>query len=132
MSVVEYPSNEHPKKKRYLSPLDNDNMTCVRREIADIKESLAEIGLVLRLEFADIRESLTDIRESLAEIADLDIKESLAELASEAREDRQNIINTLEDLDIARIEEMTYEAREERDNIYYMLKEILAEIQQRK
>ena len=97
MSVVEYPSNEHPKKKRYLSPLDNDNMTCVRREIADIKESLAE-------------------------------------LASEAREDRQNIIKTLEDLDIARTEEMTqvYEAREERDNIYYMLKEILAEIQQRK
>ena len=89
MSVVQDPSIEHPKKKQHL---DDDNMTCMRREIADIKESLAE-------------------------------------MASEAREERQNIINTLDDLDIPR---MTYEAWEERDNIYYMLAELLAEIQQRK
>ena len=87
--MVQDPSIEHPKKKQHL---DDDNMTCMRREIADIKESLAE-------------------------------------MASEAREDRQNIINTLDDLDIPR---MTYEAWEQRDNIYYMLAELLAEIQQRK
>ena len=52
-------------------------------------------------------------------------------MASEAKVDRENIIKTLEDLDIAHMKEKIYE-REERDNIYYMLKEILGEIQQRK
>lgn len=106
MSVVQDPSNEHPKKKQHLTSLDNDNMTCVQHEIADIKESLKEIGLALRLEFADIRESL----------------EEMASEAREDREDHQHIINTLEDLDFARNEVMTYDAQEERDNIYYMLK----------
>ena len=91
---VQDPSNEQPKKKQHITSLDDHNMTCVRREIADIKESLAK-------------------------------------MASEAKVDRENIIKTLEDLDIAHMKEKIYE-REERDNIYYMLKEILGEIQQRK
>ena len=51
--------------------------------------------------------------------------EEQVEMDSEAREERQNIINTLDDLDIA---QMTFEAWEERDNIYYMLAELLAKI----
>lgn len=51
-------------------------------------------------------------------------------MASEAKVDRENIIKTLEALDIAHMKENIYE-HEERDNIYYML-EILAKIQQRK
>ena len=110
MSVVQDPSIEHPKKKQHL---DDDNMTCMRREIADIKESLMEMA-------SEAREERQSIINTL---------EEQVEMASEAREERQNIINTLDDLDIAR---MTYEAWEERDNIYYMLAELLAEIQQRK
>ena len=63
------------------------------------------------------------------------IKETLEEMASEAREDRQNLISTLEELDFAGIkeslDEMTYDAREERDNLHSMLAELLAEVQER-
>jgi predicted AlkP superfamily pyrophosphatase or phosphodiesterase len=66
-----------------------------------------------------------------SEIAD--IKETLEEMASEAREGRQHLISTLEELDFAGIkeslDEMTYDAREERDNLHSMLEELLAEVQ---
>jgi hypothetical protein len=62
------------------------------------------------------------------------IKESLEEIASEAREDRQQLISTLEEFDFAGIkeglDEMTYDAREERDNFHNMLADILAEVQE--
>jgi hypothetical protein len=71
-------------------------------------------------------DNMTFVRHGIA-----DIKETLVEMASEAREDRRNIINKLEDLDIPHIKEIINEAREERDNIYYMLVELLTEIQRR-
>ena len=131
MSVVQDPSIEHPKKKQHL---DDDNMTCMRREIADIKESLAEMASEAREERQSIINTLAEQVEMASEAREerQSIINTLAEqveMASEAREDRQNIINTLDDLDIPR---MTYEAWEQRDNIYYMLAELLAEIQQRK
>jgi hypothetical protein len=62
------------------------------------------------------------------------IKETLKEMASEAREDRQHLISTLEELDFPgtkeSLDEMTYEAREERDNLHSMLAELLAEVQE--
>lgn len=61
------------------------------------------------------------------------IKETLEEMASEARDDRQCLISTLEELDFAgvkeSVDEMAYNAREERDNIQIMLAELLAEVQ---
>jgi hypothetical protein len=63
------------------------------------------------------------------------VKETLEEMASEAREDRQQVISTLDELDFAGIkeslDEMTYDAREERDNLHSMLEELLAEVQER-
>jgi hypothetical protein len=63
------------------------------------------------------------------------IKETLEEMASEARDDRQHLISTLEEHDFAGIkeslDEMIYDAREERDNIHSMLAELLAEVQER-
>jgi hypothetical protein len=63
------------------------------------------------------------------------IRESLAEIVSEARENRQVFISTLEELDFDGIkeslDEMTYEAREERDSLHNMLADILAEVQER-
>ena len=62
------------------------------------------------------------------------IKETLKEMASEAREDWQQFISTLEELNFgeikASLDEMTYDAREERENIHSMLAELLAEVQQ--
>ena len=61
------------------------------------------------------------------------IKETLAEMASEAREDKRNLISTLEEADFASIkdslDELTYDAREVRDNLHIMLADILAEVQ---
>lgn len=92
----QYPSNERILKKQHLPPRDDDNMTWVRREIASIKETLAE-------------------------------------MASEAREDKRNLISTLEEADFASIkdslDELTYDAREVRDNLHIMLADILAEVQ---
>lgn len=63
------------------------------------------------------------------------IKETLEEMASEAREDRQHLIDTLEELDFAGIkenlDEMIYDAREERDNLHSMLADFVAEAQER-
>ena len=65
------------------------------------------------------------------------IKATLVEIASEAREDRQNLISTLEELDSASagikesLEELTYEMREDKDNFYSMLVDILAEVKGR-
>ena len=59
------------------------------------------------------------------------------EIASEAREDRQNLISTLEELDSAsagikeNLEELTYEMREDKDNFYSMLADMLAEVKGR-
>ena len=57
-------------------------------------------------------------------------KESLEEIASEAREERRNIIGMVREVDVA-LEEMIHEVREERDNLHIrvMLAELLAEIQ---
>jgi DNA-directed RNA polymerase subunit L len=63
------------------------------------------------------------------------IKEALEKMASEARENRQNFISTLEELNFAGIkeslDEMTYNAREERETLHNMLAELLAEVQER-
>ena len=65
------------------------------------------------------------------------IKATLAEIASEAREDRRNLISTLEELDSASagikesLDELIYETREDKDNFYSMLADILAEVQGR-
>ena len=65
------------------------------------------------------------------------IKATLVEIASEAREDRRNLISTLEELDSAsagikeNLEELTYEMREDKDNFYSMLADILAEVKGR-
>jgi hypothetical protein len=55
-------------------------------------------------------------------------KESLKGIASEAREERRNIIGMVREVDVA-LEEMIYEVREGRDNLHMMLADILAEIQ---
>ena len=58
-------------------------------------------------------------------------------MASEAREDRQHLISTLEELDFAQagikesLDEMAYDVKEERDNLHSMLADLLAEIQER-
>jgi uncharacterized coiled-coil DUF342 family protein len=57
-------------------------------------------------------------------------RESLEEIASEAREERQNIIGMVHEVDVA-LEEMIHEVREERDNLHIMLADLLAEIQHR-
>lgn len=63
------------------------------------------------------------------------IRETLEEMASEAREDRQNFMSALEELDYAGIkeslDEITYDVREERDNIHSMLEELLVEVRER-
>lgn len=63
------------------------------------------------------------------------IKGTLGGIASEAREDRKNLISMLEELDFAGIkeslDEMTYDTKEERDNLHSMLEELLVEVQQR-
>jgi hypothetical protein len=77
-------------------------------------------------------DNMTWVRSEIASI-----KATLAEIASEAREDRQNLISTLEELDFASagikesLDELTYEAREDKDNFYSMLADILAEVQGR-
>lgn len=54
-------------------------------------------------------------------------------MASEAREDKRNLISTLEEADFASIkdsiDELTYDTKEVRDNLHIMLADILAEVQ---
>jgi hypothetical protein len=75
-------------------------------------------------------DNMTWVRHEIASI-----KATLAEIASEAREDRQNLISTLEELNFSGIkeslDELTYEAREDKDNLHSMLADILAEVQER-
>lgn len=69
-----------------------------------------------------------DIQHLQLEIAGF--KERLEEIASEAREERRNVISMVHEVDVA-LEEMIHEVREERDNLHIMLAELLAEIQYR-
>jgi hypothetical protein len=69
-----------------------------------------------------------DTQYSRREIASF--KESLEEIATEAREERRNIMGLVRGVDVA-LEEIIHEVREERDNLHIMLAELLAEIQHR-
>jgi vacuolar-type H+-ATPase subunit H len=87
------------------------------------------IMMIVRSEFKIILNYDDNCDSSLRhEIASF--KESLEEIASEAREERRNIIGMVREVDVA-LEEMIHEVREERDNLHIrvMLAELLAEIQ---
>ena len=90
-------SNEHPLKRRHLTPHDDDNMRWVRREIAGIKEALEEMASKAR----------EDRRKFISTLEELDfsgIQESLDEMTYDAREERESLHNMLAEL-LAEVQE---------------------------
>lgn len=90
-------SNEHPLKRQHLTPHDDDNMRCVRREIAGIKEALEEMA-------SEAREDRRKFISTLEELDFSGIQESLDEMTYDAREERESLHNMLAEL-LAEVQE---------------------------
>jgi len=89
--MVQGPSNEHPSKRRRLTPRDNDNMSWVRREISGIKETLEEMA-------SEAREDREKIISMFEELDFAGIKESIDEMTYDAREERDNLHSMMAEL----------------------------------
>lgn len=86
-------SNEHPLKRRCLTPCDDNNsdMKWVQHEIASIKKTLEEM-------VSEAREDRDRIISMFEELDVAGIKESLDNMTYDAREERENIHSMLAEL----------------------------------
>ena len=89
--MVQGPLNEHPSKRRRLTPHNNDNMSWVRHEISGIKETLKEMA-------SKAREDREKIISMFEELDFAGIKESIDEMTYNAREERDNLHSMMAEL----------------------------------